>query len=524
MGILLTLFVFQQGYADTTWLMYGGCLENTHYQKMVGAMETAPYVKWSRATGFDVECHGPAVADVDGDGNTEVIVGSCDNKVYCMDGVTGAVEWSFATGGYVYPAPGLGDVDGDGDMEVLVASLDHRVYCLNGLTGLVEWSYVTGDDMYISSPALVDIDGDMQTEIIIGSGDNKVYCFNGIGGTVKWSYTAGGRIWCSPAIGDVNGDDTMEVVVGSNDTKVYCLNGITGTVRWSYATGGWVRSAPAIADVDGVAGMEVVVGSNDNKVYCLNGVTGSVKWSLLTGHEICSSPAVVDVDEDGDVEVLIGSKDHKIYCLNGPSGVVEWSRNVGGDIHRAISVADLDGDIADECKLEVLVPNNDTDSLICLNGEDGSVLWIKELTTDIHDITIADIDDDGCVELVIGTGLSRVIWALDDVGNRSDCHCGPNDVEEDGESRSAGFHQDGIEFRATEGGIYLSSPNAVQVEISVHDVCGRLEQVLYKGVLSKGGHTFSLDVGSSGIYFVVLNVAGHSTSRGFLASLKVVRF
>jgi hypothetical protein len=78
------------------------------------------------------------------------------------------------------------------------------------------------------------------------------------------------------------------------------------------------------------------------------------------------------------------------------------------------------------------IPNREDDLLACLNGEDGSVLWTKRLALDVHDITIADIDNDGCVELVLGTHGSAKIWALDDVGNRSDCHCGSNDVEEDG--------------------------------------------------------------------------------------------
>ena len=54
-------------------------------------------------------------------------------------------------------------------------------------------------------------------------------------------------------------------------------------------------------------------------------------------------------------------------------------------------------------------------------------------------------------------------------------------------------------------GMYLFTPNAIEVDIKLYDVCGRLQQILYKGVLSKGGHTFMPSIKSSGIYFVVLN-------------------
>ena len=404
MGIILALFIFQQipvTYADTTWLMYGGNLENTHFQAMRGAMSIAPIVKWSYVTGSCVESHGAAVADVNGDDTMEVIIGSCDNKVYCLNGVTGGVEWSYTTGNYV------------------------------------------------RSLAVADVDGDDTTEVIIGSRDNKVYCLNGVDGGVKWSYETGSSVYSSPAIADVDGDDIMEVVVGSENGKVYCLNGVTGLVEWSHATGG--SRSPAVADVDGDDTMEVVVGVG--KVCCLNGATGLVKWSY---------DAVV---------------------------------------HRGISVADLDMD----GKLEVLVPGNPTDLLTCLNGEDSTVLWKKQLARDIHDITIADIDDDGCVELIVGTHGENKIWVLDDVGNSRDCgSC--TSVEERREKRE--LRVKSLEFRVMRKGVYLFTPNAISVDIKLYDVCGRLKQVIYKGVLSKGGHTFIPNINGSGVYFVVLKALG----------------
>jgi outer membrane protein assembly factor BamB len=519
---VLAIFAFGQTGADVDWPMYGATLENTHYQEMVGAMETAPYVKWSYATEDWVECHGAAVADIDGDGAMEVVIGSNDDKVYCLDGVTGLLEWSYPTGGSVFSSPAAADIDGDDTMEVVVGSYDSNIYCLNGITGLVEWSYAAGGPVY-SSPSVANVDGVTGMEVVVGSINDKVYCLDGATGTIKWSYQTGDDVFSSPAVADVDEDGDVEVVIGSDDHKVYCLNGATGVVKWSYPTGDKIYSSPAAADVDGITGMEVVIGSNDNNIYCLNGATGLVKWSYATGGSVWSSPAVADVDGNDTMQVVIGSHDGKVYRLNGVTGAMEWSYDIGGPVHRGISVADLDGDIADECKLEILVPNNYTDLLTCLNGEDGSVLWTKQLATDVHDITIADIDNDGCVELVMGTESSNKIWALDDVGNHTDCEC---DSSASVEESSAGVHppQGGIGFRAVNGGtgrmpvLLLFTPNAVEVDIGVYDVCGRLKQVLYKGVLSKGGHTFMPRVQGHGVYFAVLH------THGFRGSLKITRF
>ncbi len=512
MEILLALFIFGQTYTDTTWAMYGGTLEHTRFQKMVGAMQVTPNIKWSYVAGGDLESYGAAVADVDGIAGMEVVIGSLDSTIYCLNGATGIVKWSYTTGAGIYSAATIADVDGIAGMDVIIGSMDNKVYCLDGVAGTVKWSYVTGNWIQ-SSPAIADIDGITGMEVVIGSYDKKVYCLDGVTGLVKWSYATGNIIYSSPAIADIDKDGNIEVVIGSWDKKVYCLNGATGAMKWSYVAGNVVYSSPSIADIDKDGAIEVVFGSLDNKVYCLTGATGLMEWSYTTGDRVYCSPAIADVDDDGNIEVVIGSWDSTAYCLDGATGIVKWSYFAGGWIHRGVSIADLDGDYG-ECKLEVLLPNATTDSLICLNGEDGSVLWIKELAKDVHDIIIADIDNDGCIELVIGTAHANKIWALDDVENRSDCKCDSFSSIEESSTKA----YSPIEFKAMGKGIYLFTPNAVQVDINVYDISGRLEQTIYKGVLSKGGHTFMPNIKNSGVYFVTLH------NQNFKKSLKLIKF
>jgi len=79
----------------------------------------------------------------------------------------------------------VADIDADGELEVLVGSWDNYLYCLNR-TGGLEWRYQTGDDI-ISSPAVVDMDGDGQLEVLVGSRDDYLYCLNRTGG-LEWRY------------------------------------------------------------------------------------------------------------------------------------------------------------------------------------------------------------------------------------------------------------------------------------------------------------------------------------------------
>ncbi|MDD5530997.1 MAG: PQQ-binding-like beta-propeller repeat protein [bacterium] len=503
--ITLILFLLQQNptYAVGTWTKYGATLENTHLQAMKGTMWTEPIVKWSYILGGFANSYGAAVANIDNDDTMEVVIGSHDNKLYCFNGITGSVKWSYYAGNFVQSCPAIADVDKNGSMEVIFGCGNKKVYCLNGISGTVKWSYIARGPIE-SSPAVVDINKDDTLEVLFGSGDSTVYSLNGITGTVKWSYNTGGIVsGSSPAIADIDKNDTMEVVFGSWDKKVYSLNGVTGSVKWSYATRDFVHSSsPAIADINKDDTMEVVIGSWDSTVYCFNGITGNVKWSYLTRGSVESSPAIADIDKDDTMEVVIGSWDNKVYSLNGITGTVKWSYDFierpSAGIIRGISIADVDGD----GNFEVLVPRTLTDSLYCLNGENGTILWRKRLSLDITDITIADIDNDGCVELVVGTYGNtdgRKVWVLDDSSNSTNCGCmGVKESNLDFRSGIGDF----VDFKIVKGRISLSIPNSIKADIKLYNLCGRMKEVVYSGTLSKGTYTFVPHIKTNGIYFV----------------------
>lgn len=214
---LLVMFLFQQTFADGTWPMYGGTLENTHIQIMSGAMADTPVVKWSYVARYMIETAGE-----------------------------------------------VADLDNNDTMEIVFESWDSSMYCLNGITGAVKWSYYMGMATWTSHCAAVeDMDKDGFKEVVFGS--NKVICLSGINGAVKWSYTPGSaESWAFPKLADVNDDDTAEVIISG--TKTYCLNGVTGAVKWS---SGNSTTVAAISDVNGDGIKEIFTGDAR-----LNGATG----------------------------------------------------------------------------------------------------------------------------------------------------------------------------------------------------------------------------------------------------------
>jgi outer membrane protein assembly factor BamB len=86
------------------------------------------------------------------------------------------LKWSFSTSDLVESSPAIADIDGDGKLEVLVGSHDGNLYCLDGRSGARKWAYrPRASAQFFSSPTLADLDGDGLLEIIIGNNNSGLY-------------------------------------------------------------------------------------------------------------------------------------------------------------------------------------------------------------------------------------------------------------------------------------------------------------------------------------------------------------
>jgi outer membrane protein assembly factor BamB len=306
------------------WPMFHHDLRHSGY-----SASTAPNTnntRWSYTTGNWVTS-SPAVID------GRVYVGSWDNKVYCLNSITGAWIWDYTTGGVVDSSPAV--VDG----RVYIGSWDNNVYCLNATTGTHIWNYTTGF-LVESSPSVVN------GKVYVGSCDDKIYCLDAETGIHIWNYTTGNDVGSSPAV--VNG----KAYIGAGDGKVYCLDANTGAHIWNYSMGIYVLSSPAV--VDG----KVYVGSYDDSVYCLSATTGAQIWNYTTGGVVRSSPAVAYG------KVYIGSDDCKLHCLDADTGAFVWSWTTETFIGSSPAIADG----------KVYV-GSDGRGFHCLNATTGADLW-----------------------------------------------------------------------------------------------------------------------------------------------------
>ena len=315
---------------------------------------------------------GPAVADLDGDGKREIILGNLlANRVEVYDSQQHMrTGWPQATGAGVKATPALADLTGDGKPEIIAGAEDGKLYAwhANG-TAVQGWPVRVGSNPTISyrilaTPAIADLDKNGVADVVVPLADGKLYAFDAQGKQkAGWPLSIGGItdqagsqvINSSPRIADLDGSGQLKVVVGSTDHRLYVFNG-NGTLAWSYLTGDMIMGAPALADFDAARpGLEIAVASGDSFVYLLD-KDGSKLWRRRTGWTIRSTPLAADLDGDNKPELLVGGDDNKLWAWHADGTTVAgWPQSAGAPIFSSPTTGDLDGD----GKPEVVVGSDD---------------------------------------------------------------------------------------------------------------------------------------------------------------------
>lgn len=364
-----------------------------------------PREGWPKSLGGEdywdsMTASGLAVGDIDGDGDYEiVVVDDWSVMATALHVETGEVlegDWPVEVGGYWYAyiigSPILADLDGDGDSEIIVA-LDEESRESDGLfaiqgDGSFLWQrrYTTEGPMSVA-----DFDGDGDVEIALcgyGPGITRIYTFlldhNGQqvkrwrGGSkrgtaiadldgdgeqelvfctedsVKAVHVDGKTVWTARvrdpdpfdghgglSIADIDGDGLGEVYVNSyveadgfEFTMVHAFDhagrelsdaGFPKTVM-----GDPQNCTPLIGDVDGDGSKELLVASAGAPIMAweADGSTTPGFPMLDLSTDFGCTPAIEDLDQDGDIEMMLNGIDYQFHVIDLPGthdpGTLDW--------------------------------------------------------------------------------------------------------------------------------------------------------------------------------------------------------
>lgn len=371
-----------------------------------------------------------AIADVNGDGNLDLVVANqCTGPDFCDGGGTVSVllgsgngifgaPLTYASGGSFLYSVAVADVNGDGRPDLALANgcsnIGGGTCSSEGAVGVLLGNgdgtfqpaqlYSSGGFAYFNSRvAVADANGDGRIDLVVLNGCSSacdpifpppgsvsILLGNGDGAFASAvSYPSGGYFARSLAVGDLDGDGDIDVVVSN-----------------------WCDDNTSIGSCETQAPIGVLLGNGDG--------TFQPVITYASGGIGASSVAVADLDADGTPDLLTGncgSDGCGSFWPPRPGGVVGILRGngdgtfqsaaiYGSGSYFSIAVADLNGDgkpdvVTGNMSCAVIMFSGCVDVL--LGNGDLTFRAIASYDAGISPLSVAtgDLNGDGAFDVVV---------------------------------------------------------------------------------------------------------------------------
>ena len=407
------------------------------------------------------------VADMDGDGDLDIISGNVGDDTISLFKNDGAADPSWTAANIANTANGtnsihVGDIDNDGDLDI-VAGIYGQTYIAwyendgaanpSWATNNIATSLDNNNDVY-----LADIDKDGDLDIVSASGSYDTIAWYENDGAADPSWTAANITTSADGaeavyVADIDSDGDLDIVsVESNiDTIAWYEN--DGNSNPSFNKQVVSNSADNgksvyVGDLDNDGDLDIVSASlNDDTIaWYENDGAGDPSWTkadIDTNADGAFHVHVADTDRDGDLDIISASLFDKNITLHENNGAATWTpaftkANIGSNLINTpvdIHHGDLDNDgdmdivVVDYVRQRTQLSPASDFYTIHIYENDGAANPSFTKSTIPHTyaegrrIAVADINRDGNLDIVVGGGggypLMGIIWLCNECGNHT---------------------------------------------------------------------------------------------------------
>jgi len=250
--------------------------------------------------------------------------------VVILDGATLAVKHAFeldrvktlysTASTKAFASPTLADVDGDGALDIVVGTTAGNVHVISSADGSPLRGWPRKVASIDAAVVVVDIDADGDVDVIACDGRGDVTAFTASGGEL-WVRHLDSKISVAASVGDIDGDGSLEIVVGTISGAVYSLRGKDGTpasaVSPMYQASDKILASIVLSRLrpsakDSV--LDIVVASNDGVVHIIDG-RGRCRDVVQVRGQIFAAPVIGDVTGAGTVDMVITTMNGHLHAF-----------------------------------------------------------------------------------------------------------------------------------------------------------------------------------------------------------------
>ncbi|MDX2507707.1 MAG: FG-GAP-like repeat-containing protein [Gammaproteobacteria bacterium] len=310
----------------------GGLVETGYLRALNGDNGTELFTVTNTSYLISSAC-SVATGDIDNDSFPEII--ACDNSGRRLIAFEhdGTFKWrSPVLETNYWGAASIADLDKDGNPEIIIGR-----QVLNN-AGALMWTGTGGRSNQGSTGPLslvADVDIDGSPDVVAG---NTIY---DAAGNIKWQTPLPDGY---NAVGNFDTDSLAEIVLVSGG-RVWLLEH-DGSVKWGPVSipAGGIGGPPTVADYDNDGEPEIGVAGASR--YAVFETDGSLKWSAVVQDRSSNrtGSSVFDFEDDGVAEVVY-SDETSLWVFRGTDGTVLFRTPLSSCTwHEYPLVADVDGD------------------------------------------------------------------------------------------------------------------------------------------------------------------------------------
>jgi hypothetical protein len=365
----------------------------------------------------------PAFADLDGDGDLDAIVGKGDGTLVYFQNIGSAVAPAFAAA-VVNPfgltdvgddaIPTFADLDGDGDLDVVVGERDGILRYFQNTGSSVAPSFAAevlypfgmhdvGAD---ASPSFADADADGDLDAIVGAASGILFYFENTGSAAAPAFAialhyprglANVGLYPAPRFADLDGDGDPDVIVGQWQGGIaYFKN--TGSA-FELTVNVTAQNDAPVASAN--AGLAVNEGADGTIGQALLAFADAEQTAASLTFTITSGPANGTLAKGGSLLGVGGTFTQADIDAN----LITYTHNGGETSSDSFGFGVSDGaggSVTGQTFALTVTPQNDAPAIASNGGGATAGVSIAENGTAVTTVTANDVDGPSLAYTIIG--------------------------------------------------------------------------------------------------------------------------